>query len=288
MKTVDLAGSSSDVRRRSAGGVDHSVSLVVPVFNEEERLAETGPLLRAFVHALGGNSELIIADDGSGDRTLEVANRLAAARGPGLVRILPLPHRGKGAAVRAGLMKARSAVGAFCDVDLSTPLSDLERLVRLAPTGPVIAAASRDVVTTTMVRPESRQRELLGKLYNRFVRLALVPGIRDTQCGAKAATMPVWRAVLAHTRETGFAWDVEALAVARRLGFAVWEVGVAWAHDDRSRVRPLRDGAAMVRAVPRIWGSVHRIETFHAFEHLDIDLRPTAASADVAILAQAH
>jgi dolichyl-phosphate beta-glucosyltransferase len=267
----------------------YSVDLVVPVFNEEDRLVESGPSLVGFVERFGAGSQLIIADDGSRDRTVEVANELVAGSRPDLVRVLELPHRGKGAAVQAGLVAATSTVAAFCDVDLSTPLSDLDRLVRLAPTGPVIAAASRDVVTTTMVRPESPQRELLGKLYNRFVQLALVPGIRDTQCGAKAATTPVWRAILAHTREAGFAWDVETLAVARRLGFAVWEVGVAWAHDDRSRVRPIRDGVAMVRAVPRIWDSVHRIGTFQTFEHLDVVLRqPAAMATPQAAMAEAH
>ena len=286
---MGLNGSSSKVRELVHRHANCSADLVVPVFNEEDRLAETGPSLLGFVEGFGAGSQLIIADDGSRDRTVEVANELVTASSPGLVRVLELPHRGKGAAVQAGLMAATSTVAAFCDVDLSTSLSDLERLVRLAPIGPVIAAASRDVVTTTMVRPESPQRELLGKLYNRFVQLALVPGIRDTQCGAKAATTPVWRAILAHTREAGFAWDVEALAVARRLGFAVWEVGVAWAHDDRSRVRPIRDGMAMVAAVPRIWDAVHRIETFQAFEHLDIDVRqPAARVTSPAVMAEAH
>lgn len=284
MRTVDLAGSSSDLRRRAHSGPEPSTTLVVPVFNEEERLAENGPTLRQFVESLGAGSELVIADDGSRDHTLAVARSLAGACRPGLVRVLALSHLGKGAAVRAGLREADSAIGAFCDVDLATPLPDLDRLIRLAATGPVIAAGSRDVVTTTIVRPESPQRELMGKLYNRLVQLALVPGIRDTQCGAKAATMPVWRAVLRHSHETGFAWDVEALAVARRLGFAVWEVGVAWAHDDRSRVRPLRDGAAMVRAVPRIWESLRGVEALRSFDHLEIDLRdsPVLVAATVA------
>lgn len=250
------------------------LSLVVPVFNEAQRLTESAPALIDFVTGYGPGSELFIADDGSTDETAAVAMGLAAAHPA--VCVLQLPHRGKGATVRAGLAAATAPVAAFCDVDLATPLADLARLVRLAPTGPVLAAASRDVVTTTMIRPESPQRELLGKLYNQFVQMTLVPGVRDTQCGAKAATRAVWRAILAHTHEDGFAWDVEALAVARRLGFAVWEVGVAWSHDDRSRVRPVRDGAAMVRAVPRIWRSVSRVEALASFEHHEIDLRQPA------------
>jgi dolichyl-phosphate beta-glucosyltransferase len=250
------------------------------VFNEEVRLAESGPAQAEFVGGFGAGSELIIADDGSTDGSLEVATSLSALAGPAYVRVLPLAHLGKGAAVRVGLAAATATVSAFCDVDLATPLDDLDRLVQIVTTGPVIAAASRDVVTTTMVHPESPQRELMGKLYNRLVQTTLVPGIRDTQCGAKAAMTPVWRAILCHTRENGFAWDVEALAVARRLGFAVWEVGVAWSHDDRSKVRPLRDGMAMVKALPRIWESVRRVDPLHHFDELVVDLRaPSSASA---------
>lgn len=253
-----------------------SLSLVVPVFNEQDRLRESGPELAEFVSGWGRLSELIIADDGSTDATVRVAEELAASCAPGTVRILQLPHRGKGASVQSGLAAARSAAAAFCDVDLATPLDDMRRLVELSFTAPVVVAASRDVVTTRLVNPESPQRELLGKLYNRLVQVTLVPGIRDTQCGAKAATTPVWRAILRHTKEAGFAWDVEALAVARRLGFAVWEVGVAWSHDARSRVRPMRDGLAMVKAVPRIWESLHAVQTFASFEHLEVDLRDDA------------
>jgi dolichyl-phosphate beta-glucosyltransferase len=252
-----------------------SLSLVVPVYNEEVRLAESGPELAQFISRFGGGSELILVDDGSTDNTVTVAASIARMTAA-TVRVVPLPHRGKGASLRAGLASATATVAAFCDVDLATPLDDVDRLVRIVPTGPVIAAASRDVVTTTLVRPESPQRELLGKLYNRLVQVALVPGIRDTQCGAKAAMTSVWRAILQHTREDGFAWDVEALAVARRLGFAVWEVGVAWSHDDRSKVRPVRDGMSMVKAVPRICRSIRRVEQLSSFDGFDeniVDIR---------------
>jgi dolichyl-phosphate beta-glucosyltransferase len=256
-----MSGSETAPRRAPA------LSLVVPVYNEEVRLAESGPALVAFVAGFGAGSELIIADDGSTDRTVEVADTLTGNAPPGVrMHLLTLPHRGKGATVQAGLLEATGTVSAFCDVDLATPLRDLDRLVRIVATGaPVVAAASRDVVTTTIVRPESPERELLGKLYNRLIQVTVLPGVRDTQCGAKAALTSVWRTVLAYTREPGFAWDVEALAVARRLGFAVWEVGVAWSHDDRSKVRPLRDGASMVRAMPRIWRSTRRAEALRCF-----------------------
>lgn len=229
-----------------------SLSLVVPVFNEEHRVAERAPELLDFVAGAPIGSELVVVDDGSADATAAVVERLLAER-PGVpARLLRRPHAGKGAAVAAGLAAATADYAGFCDVDLSTPLADLERVVDVARLGTVLAIGSRDVEAARLLHRESRQREALGRAYNRLVRLTLTPGIRDTQCGAKVAHRALWRAILPWCREQGFAWDVEALAVARRLGIVVTEVPVNWSHDERSRVRVGRDGAAMVLAVPRI------------------------------------
>src|SRR5581483_2835681 len=241
-----LTRSGHDERR---GGDRPQFGLVVPVFNEEDRLDESGAELARFVSGFALGSELIIADDGSSDATLEVAHELQHRYGS-LVRVVELPHQGKGATLRQGLLAARTAYVGFCDVDL---------LLSAATTGPVVTIASRDVLTTTLVETEGPVREFLGKAFNRLVRYTVTPGIHDTQCGAKVASRPVWQQILRFSREDGFAWDVEVIAIARRLGFAVWEVGVAWAHDDRSRVRPLRDGLAMVRAVPRIWETARSV-----------------------------
>jgi len=227
------------------------LSLVVPLFNEQERLAESAAALVSFVAGFGSGSELLFVDDGSADRTAELAERLTAGA-PIPVHVIRGPHRGKGAAVQAGLERASAPVAAFCDVDLATPLDELERIVTVAEKGPAIAIGSRDVVSTQLVERENELREFLGKTYNRLLRLTLTPGIADTQCGAKAATAAVWQQILPYCRELGFAWDAEVVAVARRRGIAVWEVGVRWAHDGRTRVRTIRDGAAMVRSVPRI------------------------------------
>jgi len=236
-----------------------SLTLVVPVYNEEQRFAEHGGEILEFVRSFGPGSELVVVDDGSTDRTCDVVEDFETRAGRTEIRLLRRPHRGKGAAVQAGLESARAPLAGFCDIDLATPLDELERLCLAATTGPVLVAASRDVVSTELVGRESDLRELLGKSYNRLLRLTVTPGIHDTQCGAKVAPTAVWREVLPYCRESGFAWDAEALAVARRRGIAVWELGVRWAHDPRSRVRPGRDGVAMIRAVPRIWHTVRRV-----------------------------
>jgi dolichyl-phosphate beta-glucosyltransferase len=156
------------------------------------------------------------------------------------------------------LAAASATVLAFCDVDLATPLDELARIVAAAASAPVLAIGSRDVVSTHLIQRESEVREFLGKAFNALLRLTITPGIFDTQCGAKAAHRAVWREILPYCEENGFAWDAEAIAIGRRRGVAVWEVGIAWRHDDRTRVRPLRDGARMVGSVPRILGRLRQ------------------------------
>lgn len=261
------------------------VALVVPVFNEEERLREHGERLLGFVATFGQGSELIIVDDGSTDGTCEVAEGLVRKHPSGRVSLVRRPHEGKGAAVRAGLEDATAGVAGFCDVDLATPLDQLQRLFAAAFAAPALVIGSRGVVSSVLVRREGHVRELLGKTYNRLLRITLTPGICDTQCGAKAATTAVWREILPHCRERGFAWDVEAVAVARRLDIAVWELGILWAHDPRTRVRPLVDGMAMVWAVPRIWKRTHAVSSLLAREHQDglvarrVDSLPTRSGS---------
>jgi dolichyl-phosphate beta-glucosyltransferase len=242
-------------------GSDRStITLVVPMFNEEERVAESLDKLVAFIAAQPEGSQLVLVDDGSDDRTVEVV-RSGIKGHSGLATVLAVPHAGKGAAIRAGMAGARTDMAAFCDVDLATPLSEVQRLVADAASGQWLTIGSRAVGDAHLARREERRRELSGKAFNRLVQATVCPGISDTQCGAKAAPVHLWDAVLPHSREGGFAWDVEVIALARRLGFEVNEVGVKWRHDDRTRVRVLHDGAAMVWAVGRISRRVGAVTT---------------------------
>lgn len=231
--------------------IDAGLTLVVPLFNERLRFPARAPTLVDWIAGRPGD-ELTFVDDGSSDGTPDLVRDFLAARGNPLVRLLERPHLGKGAAVQAGLEAATTPYAAFCDIDLATPLTDVGQLVAAAGDGRTLVVGSRDVRESTLVRHESRGREALGKAFNWAVRMIAVPGVADTQCGAKAAATVVWRELLPHLRERGFAWDVELLAVANRLGVPIREIGVSWAHDDDSRVRVLYDGAAMVRALPRI------------------------------------
>ena len=168
------------------------------------------------------------------------------------LRLLRHSHRGKGSAVAAGLTSANSEVACFCDLDLATPLDDLARIVETAASAPILAIGSRGVASARITRHQRRGREILGRVYNKAIQFSLVPGIVDTQCGAKAALTSVWTRVLPECREVGFAWDVEIIALARAMGVQVREIGVEWRHQEGSRVKLLRDGLRMVRAIPRI------------------------------------
>ena len=215
-------------------------------------MAESGGALAAFVAGCGLGSELIFVDDGSTDGTAAVVEELARSA-PAVVRLLHRPHLGKGAAVQAGLEQAGAPYAGFTDVDLSTPVDQLAVVFKAAQMAPAVAIGSRDVPASLLVRPQHWPRELLGKTYNRLAQVTVVPGVADTQCGAKIAHTTIWKSILPWCEEKGFAWDVEALAVARRLDIPVREVAIEWSNDERSQVRIVRDGADMVLALRRIW-----------------------------------
>lgn len=233
-------------------------TVVVPLFEEEERIGEFGPLLADWVDERRGRAVLFV-DDGSTDSTVSLVEKLIADRAGSRLDLLSRPHRGKGAAVAVGLAATDSPWAGFCDLDLSTPLAHLDRILGTAQRTDGLAIGSRDLAGSQLLRPESPIREFLGRAYNRLLQALLTPGISDTQCGAKVASRSVWQSLLARCREEGLAWDAELIAVARALGVSVHEVPVDWTHDDRTRIRLGRDGIAMLAATPRIWRNVRSL-----------------------------
>jgi dolichyl-phosphate beta-glucosyltransferase len=214
-----------------------SLSVIVPAYNEAGRLPRTLRRLREHLDARGGVSEIIVVDDGSRDGTADAARREALR---GLTVLRDDRNRGKGHAVRRGMLAARGELRLMTDADLSTPVEDLPRLLARIEEGYDVAIGSRAVADA---RVEVRQpwfRETAGRAFNVLVRTLVLPGLRDTQCGFK-----LWRGeaaveAFALSRLDGFAFDVEVLFVARRRGRRIAEVPVTWRNDVATRVGALR------------------------------------------------
>jgi dolichyl-phosphate beta-glucosyltransferase len=233
------------------------LSVVIPAYDEERRLPVTLRAVVAHLRNRGRPFEVVVADDGSRDGT----TRVAEAAGPD-VRVLRLPHLGKGAAVRAGVLAANGELLLVTDADLSTPIAELDLLVAAIERCEV-AIGSRNVAGARVTVPQRLDRRLMGRAFNLLVRVLLLPGLRDTQCGVKLFRRDAAVAVFRRCRSDGFAFDVEALALARRFGYRVAEVPVEWRNSPDSRVRPLLDVPRMFcelltirrrcRAEGRLW-----------------------------------
>jgi dolichyl-phosphate beta-glucosyltransferase len=220
-------------RADSARGVE--LSIVIPAFNEEARLPASLGAISAYLAARPSapRVEVIVVDDGSSDATASRAEEAGHRHGLDL-RVLRLPkNRGKGFAVRTGCLEAAGRLVLVSDADFSTPIYEWEKLA--AANAPV-AIGSRAVDESLVKDRQSLGRRAMGKLFNRIVRLLLVPGIRDTQCGFKLFTREAARAVFSRTKVDRFAYDVEALLLARQLGYAIAEVPVLWFNSADSRV----------------------------------------------------
>ena len=215
------------------------LSIVVPAYNEEHRLPPTLAHLHRFLQTMPLRYEIVVVDDGSKDDTCGVVERCGL---PNVRLVRQIPNRGKGAAVRRGMLEALGQIRVMCDADGSMPPEQLPKL--LAPIincQASIAIGSRyaDGAKTDVKQPF--YRVLWSRLANRVIQRSLVPGVRDTQCGFKAFTAEAALDLFRVARIDGWAFDLEVLALAKRRDFTIAEVGVEWKDDNRSRVSPIKD-----------------------------------------------
>ena len=245
---------------------DPSLSLVIPAYNEAPRIADTIHEAISWLTAQPFVTELIVVDDGSDDATATLAERALSGYLRG--RIIRIDHGGKAAAVRAGMRAATSDQIAFSDADLATPLLYLTDLRAALAEGCDIAIGSREGVGARRIG-EPPYRHLMGRVFNGLVRLLLIPGVQDTQCGFKLFRAEVARELLRLSRlyrDGGqtvsgprvTAFDVELLAIARLNGYRVCPVPVIWSYGEGSKVRPARDTWHNVRDVLDVWIGVRR------------------------------
>ena len=222
------------------------LSVVIPAYNEEERLKKHIPAIQA--HLAGKSFEIIVVNDGSRDGTAAVARSF-----PG-VRLIDLnPNRGKGGAVKAGMLAAQGQVVLFTDADQSTPISEVDKLLAKLAAGYDLAIGSRAMPGAEVEQPQAWYRMLAGKLFGIGTRLFCIRGIHDTQCGFKALTRVVVQKIFPQITSDTAIFDIEMLVVATRAGYRVAEVPVHWVHDPDTRI-PYNFRRAL-----KIWGELFRI-----------------------------
>ncbi len=227
------------------------LSIIVPAYNEEARIGATLERMVAYLEARGESFELLVVSDGSDDGTNAIVNRIAEAHAQ--VRLMTYsPNRGKGYAVRVGMLAAGGERLLFSDADLATPIEEIEKLSEALDNGCDIAIGSRDTVGSQLIRRQSMVREMGGRFFNQLVQLIAVPGIHDTQCGFKLFTRRSALAIFSRCQIDHFAFDVEALFLARKYGLRISEIPVRWAHQEGSKVRFVRDAIRMLKTLFRI------------------------------------
>jgi glycosyltransferase involved in cell wall biosynthesis len=226
-----------------------SVSIVIPAYNEERRLGASLETVAAFLRDQPWDWEIRVVDDGSADRTLAIAESIAA-REPRIV-VQREPHRGKGGAVKAGLTAAAGDFRFICDADLSMPIGEVSRF--LPPQAPPfdVAIGSREGVRARRIG-EPAYRHIMGRLFNLGVQWLVLPGIEDSQCGFKMFTASAVRSIFPRVTVDGWAFDVEVLAVARAQKLRIVEVPIEWHYRAESRLSMLRDGWQMLKELLRI------------------------------------
>jgi dolichyl-phosphate beta-glucosyltransferase len=229
------------------------LSVVIPAYNEEERLKRYVPGIIGFLQSKGRPFEIIVVNDGSRDRTAQVARELARAYP--MLRLIDLnPNRGKGAAVRAGMLDARGEYVLFTDADQSTPISEVDKLlVKMEADGYDMAIGSRSMPGARVEQPQAWHRALAGKLFGLGTRLLCIHGIHDTQCGFKAMKHDVAQKVFPKVTSDTAVFDIEMLVVATREEYRIAEVAVKWAHDPDTRI-PYN-----LRRAVKIWIELLRI-----------------------------
>jgi dolichyl-phosphate beta-glucosyltransferase len=237
-----------------------SASLVIPAYNEAGRIEECIRGVAEWLRSMPGGSswEVILVDDGSTDDTVRRARERAKAEGLALEVLAYPENRGKGAAIKTGVLASTGDPLLVSDVDLSTPLSEYDKLAERLPSHP-IAIGSRALQQDLVRKRQAFYRVLLGRAGNQLIQLLAVPGIQDTQCGFKLFRGDVARELFREARIERFAWDVEILYLARRRGLAIAEVPVLWFNSPESKVRVVRD------AIQTLW-DVIRIRWMHRRE----------------------
>lgn len=221
------------------------ISIVIPAFNEEDRLPKTLLLVTEYIKTRTESFEVLVVNDGSADGTADVVKKFSKLASQ--VKLLNCPgNRGKGYAVRLGMMKAQGRLVLFNDADGATPIQEIERLESAIRKGAHIAIGSRAKFSQDTEVTTRWYRKYIGRVFNGAVNVLLLPGIADTQCGFKMFLNPVAKCLFAQQKIEGFSFDVEILCLARKMGCLVAEVPVNWTNIAGSKVNLVKDSIRML------------------------------------------
>jgi dolichyl-phosphate beta-glucosyltransferase len=227
------------------------LSVIVPCYNEEQRLPRTIERIEAYLGSRGDSYELILVDDGSSDGTRRVMD--AAVAGNPAVCIVAMPrNRGKGRALAEGVRASRGDTVLVTDADLSTPIEELAKLEAAFDAGAGVAIGSRSIKGSRVELSQPIYRVLMGKAFNVLVQIVLLPGIWDTQCGFKLFQGDIARDVFEGLTTDGFGYDPEVLFLAKKKGVRIAEVPVVWRNSAPTKVSAVRSSIDMFRHVLRI------------------------------------
>lgn len=224
------------------------MSIIIPAYNEEDRLPAYLRQVLVYFKCRQSSFEIIVVDDGSRDATAAVVVAFMAQSPE--VKLIRVPvNRGKGHAVKVGMLRASGKLLLFADADGATPISEVERLEKAMQGGVDVAVASRALHDDSCSVTGTLHRKMLGTLFNLIVRMITVRGIMDTQCGFKLFTKEAALAAFPFQRIEGFGFDVEILYTCHMKGFRISEVPVTWTDIPKSRVRLIRDSWRMFNDV---------------------------------------
>ncbi len=224
------------------------LSIIIPAYNEEDRLPRTLPQVVHFIEAQSYDVEVIIVNNNSQDRTRQIADELAAEKP--YIRVLDEPIQGKGAAVRAGMMAGKGEYLLIADADLSMPITETVKFLPPQIEPYDVAIGSREVEGAKRF-DEPLYRHFMGRVFNLIVRVLAVPGFQDTQAGFKCFHRERMREILDRQTIDGWAFDVEMLYIAQQLGQKIVEVPINWHYRPNSRINPLQDSYNMF---VEVWG----------------------------------
>ncbi len=219
--------------------------MIIPAYNEEKRLPPTLARLAEFFADEDYPATVTVVSDGSTDQTNQIVRDFAKTH-PNFHLLDYSPNRGKGYAVRTGMLAAEADYILFSDADLAAPIEEIKKLWKAVYEGSEIAIGSRPLKESNLEIRQPLYRELLGRAFNKAVQLLAVRGIDDTQCGFKIFRQDVAKDVFSRCKLDGFGFDFEALMVARDLEYKIAEVPIRWSHQEGSKVNLLRDGTRML------------------------------------------